>query len=72
MATAQDVDLSNTWLRGKYNKGTLDTHLDPFDIVTDHQKHQKTNTSGSTSANKDIPISVYEGEKLHESISPNS
>ena len=55
MATAQDVDLSETWIRGQYNKGTLDTLSDPFDIVNDHQKYQKTNTSGSTSTNKDIP-----------------
>ena len=72
MATAQDVDLSETWIRGQYNKGTLDTLSDPFDIVNDHQKYQKTNTSGSTSTNKDIPISVSEGNKLHDSIWPTS
>ena len=72
MATAQDVDLADTWLRGQYNEGALDTLSDPFAIVTDHQKRQKMNTSGSTFSNKDIPILVYEGDKMHDSISPNS
>ena len=72
MATAQDVDLADTWLRGKSNKGVSDPLSDPFAIVTDHHKCQNTNTSGSASANKDIPISVSEGEKLHEASSPTS
>ena len=40
--------------------------------MTDHHKLQKTNTSGSDSANKDIPISVSEGDKLNESRLPTS
>ena len=36
MATAQDVDLEYTWLRGQFNKGVLDPISDLFTIVTDH------------------------------------
>ena len=72
MATAQDVDLEDTWLSKKSNEGRSDPLSDPFAIVTDHHKHQKTNTSGSDSANKDIPIYVSEGVKLHEASLPTS
>ena len=72
MATAQDVDLSDTWLWGKSNEGASDLFSDTCDIVTDHHKRQKTNTSGSASTNKDIPISVSGGEKLHEASSLTS
>ena len=46
-----------------------DPLLDTFDVVTDHHKHQKTNTLGYASSNKDIPILVSEGDKLHEASS---
>ena len=72
MATAQYVDLSETWLQGQSNKGASDPLSYPFAIVTDHNKRQKTNTSGYYYANKDIPISVSEGEKLHEASLPTS
>ena len=57
---------------GQSNKGASDPLSDAFTIVTDHHKHQKTNTSGSASANKYIPISTSEGDKLHEASSPTS
>ena len=72
MATAQDFDLSDTWLRGQSNKGVSDPLSDPFNVVTDHHKFQKTNILGSASANKDIPVPVSEGDKSHEASSPTS
>ena len=72
MATAQDVNLADTWLRVQSNEEASDPLSDPFAIVTDRHKHQKTNTSGSASANKDIPVSVSEGDKSHEASSPTS
>ena len=72
MATAQYVDLADTWMRGQYNEGASDPLSYSFTIVTDHNKRQKTNTSGSDSANKEIPISVSEGVKSHEARSPTS
>ena len=52
MATSHDVDLADTWLWGQSNKGVSDPLSDPFAIVTEHHKRQKTNTSGSVSDNK--------------------
>ena len=72
MATSQDVNLAYTWLQGQSNKGELDPLSDPFAIVTDNHKRQKIITSGSASANKDIPISVSERDNYHESSSPTS
>ena len=72
MATAQDVDLSDTWLQGQSKKEASETLSDPLYILTYHHKHQKTNTSGSASAIKDIHISVSEGEKSYEAISSTS
>ena len=72
MATSQDVNLAYTWLQGQSNKGVSDTLSDPFTIVNDHHKRQKTNTSLSESVNKDIPISVSKAVKLHEASSPTS
>ena len=72
MATAQDIDLADTCLQVKCNKRALDQILGPFIVVTHHHKRQKINASGSTSNNKDIPISVSEGDKSHESSSPTS
>ena len=63
MATSQDFDLEDTWLQGKSNKGASDPLSDPFAIVTDHKKLQKTNTLGPDYDNKDIPILVSEGIK---------
>ena len=72
MATSQDVNLADTWLRVQSNEEASDPLSDPFAIVTDRHKHQKTNTYGSASANKDIPVSVSEGYKSHEASSPTS
>ena len=72
MATSQYVDLSYTWMQGQSNKGASDLISDTFANVTDHHKRQKTNTSGSASANKDIPISASEGYTWHKAISPTS
>ena len=72
MATDQDVDLADTWLQGQSKEGLSDPLSDPFAILTDHHKRQKMNTSGYSSDNKDIPISVSEGDKLHEVRSPTS
>ena len=72
MAATQDVDFADTWLRGQSKEVESDMLSDHFGVVTDHQKHQKMNTSGSDSANKYIPIFVSKGEKLHEAISPTS
>ena len=71
MATAQDVDLEDTWLWGQSNEGASDSISYTFSIVTDNYKHQKTNTSGSASANKYIPILVPEEDKWHEAHLPN-
>ena len=72
MATDQDLYLADTWMWVQSNEGAPDPLSDTFAIVTDHHKCQNTNTSGSASANKDIPISVSEGEKSHEASSPTS
>ena len=72
MATTQDVDLEDTWLRGQFSEKASGPISDSFDIATDHHKHQNKNTSGYDSANKDTPISVSEGDKLHETSSPTS
>ena len=66
MTTSQYVVLAEIWMQGQSNEAASDPLSDTFAIVTDHHKHQKTNTSGSASANKYIPISVSEGDKLHE------
>ena len=62
VATVKDVDLVDTWLQGQSDKEASDPLLNPFAIVTDHQKRQMTNTSGSASDNKKIPISFSRGE----------
>ena len=72
MATAPDVDLADSWMQGQSNEGAPYPLSYPFGMVTDHHKRQKTNTSGYVSANKDIPISVSEGYKLHEESSRDS
>ena len=69
MAPSQDVDLADTWLQVKFNEEESDPLSDPFDIMTDHHKRHKTNTSGYASGNKDIPISSSEGDKSHKAIS---
>ena len=66
MTTSQDVDLVDTWLWGKSNEGASDPLSDTFTIVTGHNKHQNTNTSGYASVNKYTPISVYDGDKSNE------
>ena len=71
-ATAQDIDLADTWLQGQSNEGASDPLSYTFYIVTDHRKCQNTNTSGSASANKDIPISVPDGDNSCEASSPTS
>ena len=72
MATAQDVNLADTWPRLQSNEEASDPLSDTFVIVTDCHKHQKTNTSGSASDNKDIPILASEGDKLNLASSPTS
>ena len=72
LATAQYFDLSNTWLWGQSNEEASDPLLDPFAIVTDHQKCHKMSTSGCASDNKDIPILSSKGDKLHEASLPTS
>ena len=72
MAASQDVDLADTWLWGQSNVGASDLLSDPFAIVTDHHKHQNKNSSVSDYNNKDISISVSEGDKSHETRSPTS
>ena len=72
IATAQDVYLAETWLQFQSNEGASDILSYHFNIVTDHHKRQKTNTSGSSSSNKDIPILVSEGVKSHEASLPTS
>ena len=63
MSTTQDVNLKDIWLQGQSDKGDSDPLSDTFAIVTDHHKRQKTYTSVSASANKDIPILASDGDK---------
>ena len=72
MATSQYVDLEDTGLNRQSNKGAFHPLSYTFAIVTYNNKRQNTNTSGYASANKDIPISVSEGDKLNESRLPTS
>ena len=81
MATAQDVHLLDTWLRGQSNERSSDPLSDPFAIATDNQKRQKTNISGYASSNKNItvqllgnllPSSQYADYKPHYRDSQNT
>ena len=56
MATAQDLNLEDTCLHVQSKEGSSDPLSDPFAILTYRHKRQNTNTSGSDSANKEIPI----------------
>ena len=58
--------------KGQSNEGASDLLSDSFVIVNDPHKRQKTNTAGSASFNKDIPVSVSEGVKSHEASLPTS
>ena len=58
MATAEDVNLADTWLNGPPGSlGAKDQLSDAFSVVTNHHKHQNTNTTGS-SPPKPNPISA--------------
>jgi hypothetical protein len=48
-ATAEDVELADTWLSSSsQNVDGKDRLSDPFAIVTDHHKRRKTETTGTT------------------------
>ena len=72
MATSQYVDLGDTWMQDQSNEGASDPLSDPLAIVTDHLKRQNMNTSGYASSNKDIYVSVSEGDKSPKASLPTS
>ena len=72
MATYKYINLVETWLKGQSNVGVSDQISDPFEIVTDQQKFQNTNTPGSTSVSNKIPILASKGDNLPGDISPPS
>ena len=72
MATAEDINLEDTWLRGLSNEEASDPITGPIAIVTAHHKRQKTSPSGHNSLDKTIPISASEGGGKQGSSSPVS
>ena len=72
MATAQYIDLADTWLRFQPNGGASDPLSDPLYIVTVHHKSQKTNTFLPTSGNKESSVLSSERDKSHKARSPTS
>ena len=66
-ATAEDVEMADTWLSSSsQNVEEKDRLNDPFAIVTDHHKRQKTDATG-TKPPKPTQTSASEGEKFYNS-----
>ena len=71
-ATAEDVALADTWLNSSsQNVDEKDRLSDPFAIVTDHHKRQKTDTTGTTPP-KPNQTSASEGESSSPSQTEHS
>ena len=76
MATAEDVNLADTWLNGPPGSvGEKDQLSITFYVVTNHHKRQKTNTTGSSlpkpnpiSASKGDSSTSYKADKLIEPV----
>ena len=62
--STKDVILAETWFNGQSAVVATDQLSDPFLIVTDHTKRQKTDTPGSSSPSSNIYTSNSERYKL--------
>ena len=67
-ATAEDIELADTWLSAVAKEGANEDQLsDPFVIMTDPAKRRKTAAPGGSKDNttqKGTPTSVSEGDKI--------
>ena len=71
-ATADDVNLADTWLSSSSQKVDAKDRLnDPFAIVTDHHKRRQTETTGTTPS-KPTRTSASEGESSTPSQTEHS
>ena len=75
-ATAEDIELADYWLSDVADVGAdKDQLFDPFAIVTDPTKRQKTESPGGSKENPTIqgpPISDSEGDKTTSGTSSQS